>query len=130
MLKFSHGLNHQIDALRYQYDFKQIDAKQTVTRQYQLLTLTKNSYPTLQPEELQSLFNSTSGQFPLSVCNYKEYIAENNIGFIVYDKNQIDDNTGLPLTASFLPQLAKCQFLEMVYSNSEYAVFKILGKYT
>jgi hypothetical protein len=122
--------NHQIDAVRYQYDFKQIGANQTIMRQYQVLTLTKNSYPTLQPVELQSLFNFNFGQFPASIHNYKEYIAENNIGFIVYDKNQIDRHASLPLGSSFLPQIAKCQFLELVYSNSRYAVFKILGNYT
>jgi len=122
--------NHQIDAVRYQYDFKQIGTNQTIMRQYQMLTLTKNSYPTLQPDELQSLFNFKFSQFPASIHNYKEYIAENNIGFIVYDKNQIDGHTSLPLGSSFLPQIAQCRFLELVYSNSRYAVFKILGNYT
>ena len=121
--------NHQIDAVRYQYDFKQIGANQTVTRQYQLLTLTKDSYPTLQPDELISLFNFKSDQFPVSIHNYKEYIAEKNIGFIVFDKNQFDVHTSLPLGFSFLPQLAKCQFLELVYSNSRIVIFKVLDNY-
>jgi asparagine N-glycosylation enzyme membrane subunit Stt3 len=122
--------NHQIDAVRYRYNFNQIGANQTVMRRYQVLTLTKNSYPTLQPDELQSLFNFKFDQFPVLIHDYKEYIAENNIGFIVYDKNQIDGHTGLPLGSSFLPQLAQCQFLELVYSNSRYDVFKIVGNYT
>jgi hypothetical protein len=121
--------NHQIDAVRYQYDFNQIDINQTVMRQYQVLTLTKNSYPTLQLDELQKLFNLESSQFTISIHNYKEYISENNIGFIVYDKNQIDDQTSLPLGSSFLPQITQCQFLELVYSNSRYEIFKILGNY-
>ena len=122
--------NRQIDAVRYQYDFNQIGTNQSVIRHYQVLTLTKDSYATLQPDEIQSLFNYKFTQFPLLIRNYKDYIAENNIGFIVYDKNQIDDHTYLPLGVSFLPQLARCQFLEMVYSNSRYDIFKILSNYT
>ena len=123
--------NRQIDAVRYQYNFNQIGANQTVTRQYQVLTLTKDSYATLQPDQLENLFNYKSSQFPLMIQNYKDYITENNIGFIVYDKNQIDYQTYLPLGSSFLPQLAaQCQFLELVYSNSRYDIFKILGNYT
>ena len=37
--------NRQIDAVRFQYQFNEINANQTVTRQYQVLTLTKNSFP-------------------------------------------------------------------------------------
>jgi hypothetical protein len=121
--------SHQIDAVRYRYDFKQIDANQTDMRQYQVLTLAKESYPTLEPDELQSLFNSKFGQLPVSIHNYKEYIAENSIGFIVYDKNQFDRRTSLLLGSSFLPQITKCQFLKLVYSNSRYDIFKILGNY-
>jgi hypothetical protein len=36
----------------------------------------------------------------------------------------------LPLASSFLPQLTKCHFLELVYSNCRYDVFKVLGNYT
>ena len=122
--------SHQIETLRYQYDFKQIRANQTVMRQYRVLTLTKNTYPTLQLNELQGVFNFKCGQFPISIHNYKEYIAENNIEFIVYNKNQFDRQTNLPLGSMFLPQLAQCQFLELVYSNSRYDIFKILGNYT
>ena len=121
--------NHQIDAVRYQYHFKEIGANQSAMRQYQVLTLTKDSCPTLQPKELQSLFNLKFNQFPISVHNYKEYIAENNISFIVYDKNQFDIQTSSPLSSSFLPKLAQCQFLELAYLNSRYAVFKILENY-
>jgi hypothetical protein len=36
----------------------------------------------------------------------------------------------LPLGSLFLPQITQCQFLELVYSNSRYDIFKILGNYT
>jgi hypothetical protein len=122
--------NYQIDAIRIQYNFDRIGTDQTATRQYQVLALTKDSYPALQPDELRSLFNLEFDKFPVSTHDYREYIAENNIEFIVYDRNQFDDRTSLPLGSSFLPQLAQCQFLELVYSNSRYDIFKILGNYT
>ncbi len=121
--------NRQIDAVRYRYDFDQIEANDTVTCQYQVLALTKNNYPTLLPDELQNLFALKSDQFPVMIHNYKDYITENNIEFIVFDKNQFDDNAGMPLGSVFLPQLAKSQFLELAYSNSRYDVFKVLGSY-
>jgi hypothetical protein len=122
--------NHQIEAVRYRYDFEKIEANKTVMRQYRVLTLTKSSYSTLKPDELQSFFNFKYDYFPISTHNYKEYIADNNIEFIVYDKNQFDRQTSLPLGSQFLPQIAQCQFLELVYSNSRYAIFKILSNYT
>jgi hypothetical protein len=121
--------NHQIDAVRYQYTFNQISANQNVTRQYQVLTLSKDSYPTLQPDELQNLFNLEFGQFNITVNNYKEFIGENNIEFIVYDKDQMDGRTSFTLGSSFLPQITQSQFLELVYSNSRYDIFKILDNY-
>lgn len=121
--------NHQIDAVRYRYDFDQIGANQTVIRQYQMLTLTKSSYSTLQPDELQNLFSQKFDEFPVYVHNYKTYIAENNIEFIVYDKTQHDEHTNVLLGSSLLPQLTQCQFLELVYSNSRYDIFKILDNY-
>jgi len=110
--------NRQIDAVRFQYQFNEVNVNQTVSRQYQYLTLSKNSFPTLQPNELESLFNFNPGQFTLSNSDFKDYIAENNIEFIVYDKNQLDSN------------IASLPFLELIYSNDRYVIFKILGNYT
>ena len=121
--------NRQIDAVNYQYKFSQIGASQTVTRQYQLLTLTKSSFPNLKQDKLESLFDFRSDQFYTALRSYKGYIAENNIQFIVYDKDQIDATSSLPLGTSFLPQVAQCQFLKLVYSNSQYEIFKILDNY-
>ena len=109
--------SRQIDAVRFQYQFNQINVNQTVTRQYQVLTLSKNSFPTLQPNELESLFNFKPGQFTVSTSDFKDYIAENNIGFIVYDKNQLNSN------------MVSCPFLELIYSNDRYDIFKILSNY-
>jgi hypothetical protein len=109
--------NRQIDAVRFQYDFDEIKANQTVTRQYQVLALTKNSFPALQQNDLKNLFNYKPDQFTVSSRDYKNYIAENNIEFIVYDKNQLD------------PNMIRCKFLQLIYSNDRYDVFKILNNY-
>jgi len=109
--------NRQIDAVRFQYQFNEISANQTETRQYQVLTLTKNSFPSLQQNDLQSLFNYKPDQFTISSRDYKNYIAENNIEFIVYDKNQLD------------PNMARCKFLQLIYSNDRYDIFKILNNF-
>ncbi len=109
--------SRQIDAVRFQYQFNEVNVNQTVTRQYQVLTLSKNSFPTLQPNELESLFNFKPGQFTVSTSDFKDYIAENNIEFIVYDKNQLNSN------------MASCPFLELIYSNDRYDIFKILSNY-
>ncbi len=109
--------NKQIDAVRFQYQFNQINANQTVTRQYQVLTLSKNNFPALQPNELKNLFNYKPSEFTVSTRDYKNYIAENNIGFIVYDKNQLDT------------KIARSKFLQLIYSNDRYDIFKILSSY-
>ena len=109
--------NRQIDAVRFQYQINEINANQTATRQYQVLTLTKNSFPTLQQNNLQSLFAYKPDQFTVSTRDFKNYIAENNIEFIVYDKNQLD------------PNFARCKFLQLIYSNDRYDIFKVLDSY-
>ena len=109
--------NRQIDALRFEYQFNQIKANQTVTKQYQVLTLSKNNYPTLQQNELKNLFDYKPSAFTVETRDYKNYIAENNIGFIVYDKNQLDT------------KISRCKFLQLIYSNDRYDIFKILSSY-
>ena len=49
--------NRQIDAVRFQYQFNDLSVNQTASRSYQVLTLSKNSFPTLAPDSLQGLFN-------------------------------------------------------------------------
>ena len=107
--------NMQIDAVRFQYQFNEIRNNQTVERQYQVLALSKNNFPTLQQNDLRSLINYETEQFSVSSRNYRDYIKENNIGFIVYDKNQLD------------PNMIRCKFLQLIYSNDRYDIFKILN---
>jgi len=109
--------NRQIDAVRFQYQFNEINVNQTVTSQYQILTLSKNSFPMLQQNGLENLFNFQPGQFTISTSDFKDYIAENNIEFIAYDKNQLNSN------------MVSCPFLELIYSNDRYDIFKVLSNY-
>ena len=44
--------NRQIDAVRFQYQFNDLNVNQTVSRSYQVLTLAKNSFSTLQPDSI------------------------------------------------------------------------------
>ena len=106
--------NRQIDAVRFQYQFNDLTVNQTASRSYQVLTLSKNSYSSLQPDTLQSLFNFKPAQFTVATRDFSDYIAENNIGFIVYDRNQLD------------PQMIHSKLLQLIYSNDRYVIFKVL----
>ena len=109
--------SRQIDAVRFQYQFNEINVNQTVSWQYQVLTLSQNSFSKLQPNELENLFNFQPGQFTISVSDFKDCIAQNNIEFVVYDKNQLD------------PNVVRCRFLQQIYSNDRYVIFKISSGY-
>jgi hypothetical protein len=105
--------NRQIDAVRFQYQFNAINVNQTVSRSFEVLTLAKNSYPTLQRDGLEGLFSLKVPEFTVSTEDYSDYIKENSIGFIVYDRNQL--NT----------QMVHSKLLQLIYSNDRYVIFKI-----
>jgi len=106
--------NRQIDAVRFQYQFNDLNVNQTATRSYQVLTMSKNSFPTLSPDSLQGLFNFKPAQFTVTARNFSDYIKENQISFIVYDRNKLDT------------QMIKSKLLQLIYSNDRYVIFKIL----
>ena len=106
--------NRQIDAVRFQYNFDGIAANQTVTRSYQTLTLSKSSYPSLTRDSLQGIFSQKFPEFPVKPRDFSDYIKKNNIGFIVYDKNELDT------------QMIHSKLLQLIYSNDRYVIFKIL----
>ncbi len=106
--------NRQIDAVRFQYNFTSLNVNQTALRSYQVLTLSKNSYPALQPDTLEDLFNLKTAPFTVSTRDFSDYIKENNIGFIIYDRNQLD------------PQMIHSKILQLIYSNDRYVIFKVL----
>jgi hypothetical protein len=106
--------NRQIDAVRFQFQFKDLNVNQSDSRSYQVLTLSKNSFSQLQPESLIELFNFKYSEFAVASRDFSDYIKENEIGFIVYDRNQLDI------------QMVHSKLLQLVYSNDRYAIFKII----
>jgi hypothetical protein len=67
-----------------------------------------------QPSDLESLLDAKSANtFIIDSRNYRDYIKENDIKFIVYDKNKLDT------------KIINCRLLELVYSNDRYVIFKI-----
>jgi hypothetical protein len=107
--------NRQIDAVRFQYQFNDLNVNQSASRSYQVLTMSKNTFPTLSPDTLQGLFNYKPAEFATSARDFTDYIKENNIGFIVYDRNRLDT------------QMIHSKLLQLIYSNDRYVIFKILS---
>jgi hypothetical protein len=105
----------QIDAVRFQYNHDKIDINQTASFTYQVLTFWKTDFPQMQNlSNLKSLFDfKPATTFEVKSRDYHDYIKENNIGFIVYDKNQLDT------------KLIRARILELVYSNDRYVIFKV-----
>ncbi len=104
----------QIDAVRFQYHLGDLNVNQTNSKTYQVLTMSKNSYPTLQPEILQGMFNLDPVELTLFARDFTGYIKNNNIGFIVYDRNHLDTN------------MLNSELLQLIYSNDRYVIFKII----
>jgi hypothetical protein len=107
--------NRQIDAVRFQYQFESLKANQTASRSYQTLALAQNSYSTLKPDILQHLFDLKTAEFSVASRDFTDYIKNNNIGFIVYDRNQLDT------------KMIHSRILQLIYSNDRYAIFKIIS---
>ena len=105
----------QIDAVRFQYNLDKININQTASFAYQILTFSKTSSPEMQNlSDLKSLFDfKLATAFDLKSRDYHDYIEEFNIGFLVYDKNQLDT------------KIIRCKLLEIVYSNDRYVIFRI-----
>ena len=105
----------QIDAVRFQYNYDKIDINQTASFTYQVLTFWKTAFPQMQNlSDLKSLFDfKPATTFEVKSGDYHDYIKENTIGFIVYDKNQLDT------------KLIRARILELVYANDRYVIFKV-----
>jgi hypothetical protein len=68
------------------------------------------------PTDVKNLFAAkTPAAFQVKSRNYEDYIRENNIQFIVYDKNQLDT------------KMVHSKLLQLIYSNNRYIIFKIRG---
>ncbi len=106
--------SRQIDAVRFQYEFSHVNVNQTVSKSYEYLTFSRNSYPDFQqPSQLLGFFDLEREQFALGSRSYYDYIVDNDIGFIVYDKNQLDT------------KMVRSKLLELIYSNDRYVIFRI-----
>jgi hypothetical protein len=107
--------SRQIDAVRFQYDFDKVNVNETASFTYRYLTFSKNSFPDMPNlNDVKGLFDfKPATAFELKSRDYHDYIKEYNIGFLVYDKNQLDT------------KIIRCKLLEVVYSNDRYDIFKI-----
>jgi hypothetical protein len=106
--------NRQVDAVRFQYQFSSLTVNQSISRSYQILAMTQNSYPSLQPSSLLNMFELETAKFLVSARDFTDYIKSNDIGFIVYDRNQLDT------------QMIHSKLLQLIYSNDRYVIFKVL----
>jgi hypothetical protein len=106
--------NKQIDAVRLVFNFDKVDPGETAVRSFEMLSLSKSSYSALSREGLRVLFTDRSAQFLVFSRDFSYYIREQNIGFIVYDRNQLDT------------QIIHSKILQLIYSNDRYVIFKIL----
>ncbi len=107
--------SRQIDAIRFHYTFNKINQGNDVSCAYQISTFSKSSNPTVQmPPDVKSLFNAKApSAFTVQSRDYEDYIRENNVKFVVYDKNQLDT------------KIVNSKLLELIYSNDRYVIFKI-----
>ena len=111
--------SRQIDAVRFQYNFDRIGIGETAAFAYKVLTFSEidseTAFPDLkQLNDVKALFElKPSAPFAVSSRDYRDYIREHNIKFIVYDRNQLDS------------KIIRCKLLELVYSNDRYLIFKV-----
>ena len=104
----------QIDAVRFQYGFDHIAPSQPASFSYKVVTFSENGNPTAQTvPDVKSLFAAKVSVFDVKSRSYRDYIRENDVKFIVYDKNQLDT------------KLVYSRLIELIYSNDRYVIFKI-----
>ncbi|MCL1978383.1 MAG: hypothetical protein FWG55_09855 [Candidatus Bathyarchaeota archaeon] len=105
----------QIDAIRFSYEFEQISSHNNVSVSYQTLTFSEDSYhQSVQPTQIKDMFTTQPAwYFTITSRDYFDFIKENNVSFLVYDKFQLDT------------KLVRSSILELVYSNDRYAIFKV-----
>ncbi|HSQ48367.1 MAG TPA: hypothetical protein VLL96_01640, partial [Candidatus Deferrimicrobiaceae bacterium] len=80
---------------------------------YQALTLSKNSYSTLEPNSLLSVFEFQPFEVTVNARDFTDHIRKYNVDFVVYDKNVLDT------------QMIHSKHLQIIYSNDRYVIFKI-----
>jgi len=106
--------NKMIDAVRFRFQLGNIANEKTASAKYQILTFSKSSYPEMQLNQLPQMFDFAP-EAPQNIVTreYGDYIRQNKIGFVVYDKKSFDE-------------IQSCSdLLQQVYSNDEYIICKI-----
>jgi hypothetical protein len=110
--------NKMVDALRFRYQLGNVTLNEMVSSKYRILTFSKTSYPGMELGGLQYMFDSKPTSFDVITRDYTDYIRENDVEFVVYDKRSFDS------------KLLRSNLLEQVYSNNEFIVCKIKGSKT
>ncbi len=106
--------NKQIDAIRFQYGFDRIRPGNSESFGYQIVTFSKSSNSNSEAfPDVKGLFAAKVSIFEVKSRSYWDYIRENDVKFIVYDKNQLDT------------KMVYSKLLELIYSNDRYVIFKI-----
>ena len=106
--------SRQIDALRFHYSFRDLVLLEDRSFAYKILAFSKSSNPTVRmPTDLKDYFETKTSHFEVRSRDYLDYIRDNNVRFIVYDKNQLDT------------KMAHSKLLQLVYSNNRYVIFRI-----
>jgi len=106
--------NRMIDAVRFQYKLGNVAANRTTSLSYQVLTFSKSSYPEMQLGQLGEMFDfKPASAFDVMTRDYSDYVKQNNIEFLVYDKKSFD------------ARLLRSNLLQQIYSNDEYVICKI-----
>ncbi|MCW4023696.1 MAG: hypothetical protein NWF01_01505 [Candidatus Bathyarchaeota archaeon] len=102
-----------VDNLRLEFPVADIALGQNQSLTYQIETFTKTSYPDMPPlDQMKTVFD-VQASYTIYSRSFMDYIKDQNIGFIVYDK------------PSFYPQLTESNILNVVYENNNYVICKI-----
>ena len=107
--------NGQIDAVRFRYDFGDLNVNKAASCSYQTLTLSKNSYSPLEPNSLLGVFNLQPSEVTINARDFTDDIRKYAVDFVVYDKNVLDT------------QMIHSKLLQLIYSNDRYVIFKIVN---
>lgn len=108
--------NHQIDAIRFNYTLGMINLNHNASFTYQTLAVSDSVNPKIEVSGIKSLLETkATNTIDVKSRNYEDYIRQNNVKFIVYDKNQLDT------------KMVNSNVLELVYANDRYVIFKTKG---
>ncbi len=107
--------SQKIDAIRFEYQLQKVNAHETVTKTYQLLTFSQSSTPELTNlAAMNTLFDvKTTEPIKVKCRDFASIIQENRIDFVVYDKQKFNSDR------------LDSEWLQLVYANDNYVICKI-----